>query len=87
MLLHDTMRQHIATRTLALLEHFDWELFDHSHHSTNLPPSDNLFTYLKNWLISPRLNSNEKLMGGVKTWLPAQAADFFGRGIHKLILR
>jgi hypothetical protein len=33
----------------ALLEHFNWELFDHSPYSPDLAPSDyHLFTYLKN---------------------------------------
>jgi hypothetical protein len=28
-LLHDNERQHTAAGTRALLEHFNWELFDH----------------------------------------------------------
>jgi hypothetical protein len=28
-LLHDNARSHSAARTRALLEHFNWELFDH----------------------------------------------------------
>jgi hypothetical protein len=40
MLLHDKARPHTATRTRALLEHFSWELFDHSSYSPDLAPSD-----------------------------------------------
>jgi hypothetical protein len=45
-LLHDNARPHTAASTRALLEHSNWELFDHP----DLAPSDYyLFTYLKNW--------------------------------------
>jgi hypothetical protein len=48
-LFHDSARPHSAARTLALLEHFNWELFDHPPYNTDLAPSDyHLFTYLKN---------------------------------------
>jgi hypothetical protein len=75
-------------RTQALLEHFNWELFDHPLYSPDLAPSDyHLFTYPKNWLGSQRFNSNEELIEGVKTWLRPQAADFFDTGMQKLIPR
>jgi histone-lysine N-methyltransferase SETMAR len=48
---HDNACPHTAARTRALLEHFNWELFDHPPYSTDLAPSNyHLFTYLKNWL-------------------------------------
>jgi hypothetical protein len=37
-LLHDNARQHAAARTQTLLEHSDWELFDHPPYSTDLAP-------------------------------------------------
>jgi hypothetical protein len=38
-----------AARCRALLEHYNWELFDHPPHNFDL--SDHpLITYLKNWL-------------------------------------
>jgi hypothetical protein len=52
-LLHDNVLLHTSTadRTQALLEHFNWELFDHSPYSPDLTPNDyHLFTYLKHWL-------------------------------------
>jgi hypothetical protein len=53
--------------TRALLEHFNWELFDHRPYSPGLASSEyHLFTYRKNWLQSQRLDSNEKSMGDVK---------------------
>jgi histone-lysine N-methyltransferase SETMAR len=65
-LLHDNALPHTAACTLALLEHFDWELFDHPPYSPNLAPSNyNQFAYLKNFLITQYFNNNE-LMGGVK---------------------
>jgi hypothetical protein len=61
-------------------------LFDHPFYSLGLALSDyHLFTYLKNWLQSQRLNNNEELMEGVKTWLSSQAANFFDTGIQKFI--
>jgi histone-lysine N-methyltransferase SETMAR len=48
-LLQDNARPHTAARTQALLEHFNWELFDHPPYSPDLASSDyHLFTYLKN---------------------------------------
>jgi hypothetical protein len=48
-LLHDYAHPHSAPGTRALLEHFNWELFDHPVYSPELAPSDyHLFTYLKN---------------------------------------
>jgi transposase len=50
-LLHDNARLHTAAYTQALLQHFNWELFDHPSYSPDLTPSDYcLFTYLKNCL-------------------------------------
>jgi histone-lysine N-methyltransferase SETMAR len=44
-LLHDHARPHRAARTRALLEHFNWELFDQPGYSSDLAPSDyHLFT-------------------------------------------
>jgi histone-lysine N-methyltransferase SETMAR len=52
-LLHDNTHLHIDGRIRALLEHFNWELFDHPPYSPNLAQSDyHLFTYLKNWFES-----------------------------------
>jgi histone-lysine N-methyltransferase SETMAR len=81
------MRVRIS-RTRALLELLNWELFDHPPYSPDLAPSDyHLFTYLKNWLRSQTFNSDEKLMESVKTWLSSQAVDFFDTGAKKSIPR
>jgi transposase len=88
MLLHDNSRPHTASCVLALLEHFNWELFDHPPYSPDLAPSDyHLFTCLKDRLVSQRFNNNDELMEGVKTWQSSQAADFSDIGIQKLIPR
>jgi transposase len=81
--LHENARPHTAARTRVLLEHYNWELFDHPHYSPDLTPSNyRLFAYLKNWFRSQRFSNNE-FMEGVKTWLSSQAADFFDTGITK----
>jgi transposase len=75
-LLHNNARPHTAARIRALLEHFNWELFDRPPYSPDLAPSDyRLFTYVKYWLRSQRFSNKEELMEGVKTWLCSQAAD------------
>jgi hypothetical protein len=67
-LLRDNALPHTADRTRTLLEHFNWELFDHRPYTTDLAPSDyHLFTYLKNWLRSQRFKNNEQFMEGIKT--------------------
>jgi hypothetical protein len=48
-------RPHTATRSLALLEHFNWELFDHTAYSPDLASSD----CLKNCLGSQRCDNND----------------------------
>jgi histone-lysine N-methyltransferase SETMAR len=58
--LHDNARPHTAARTRALLEYFNWELFEHPLSSSDLAPSDyHLFTYPKNWLGSQRFSNND----------------------------
>jgi histone-lysine N-methyltransferase SETMAR len=67
-LLHDNARLHTAASIEALLEHFNWELFDHPLYSSDLAPSYcHLFIYLKNWLQSQCFNINEELMESLKT--------------------
>jgi hypothetical protein len=49
-LLHDNARLDADARTWALLEHFNWELFDHSPYSPDLASNGyHLLMYLKNW--------------------------------------
>jgi hypothetical protein len=51
--LHDNAHLNTAAHTQALLEHFNWELFDHRPCSLYLILSDcHLFTYLRNWFRS-----------------------------------
>jgi hypothetical protein len=64
----------VRIQLLALLEHFNWELFDYPPYSPDLAPNDyHLFTYLENWLESQRFSNNEELIEGVKTWFCSQA--------------
>jgi hypothetical protein len=49
-LLHDNARLHTAAYTRALLEHFNWELYEHPSYNPDLTPSNcHPFTYLKDW--------------------------------------
>jgi hypothetical protein len=74
-LLHDNVPSHTATHTLALLEHFNCELFNDPPYSPDLASNDyHLFTYPKNWLRSQRFNNNEEFIEGVKTWLSLQTS-------------
>jgi hypothetical protein len=76
---------HTAASTRALLKDFNWELSDHPPDNPDLVLSNYyLFTYLKNWLESRCLNSNEEMMECVKMWLSSQAADSFDTGIRNL---
>jgi hypothetical protein len=62
-LLPDSVHPHTAADTQAVLEHFNWKLFDHPPYSPDLTQSNyHLFLYLKNWLGSQRFNSNEELV-------------------------
>jgi hypothetical protein len=86
-LLDGNVHLHMSACTQALLEHFNWELFDHPPYSLDFTPSDsNLFTYLENWLKS-QCFSNYELIEGVKTWQSSQATEFFDTSIQKHILR
>jgi hypothetical protein len=87
-LLHENMRLHTAARTLSLLEHFNWELFDHPPYCPDITSSDyNLFSdnLPEERLVSQHFNSNEELMEGVKSWLNSQAAGVFDTDIQKFI--
>jgi hypothetical protein len=85
---HNIAPPHTAAHTRALLEHINWELFDHPRYSTDCDPSDyHLFICLKNLLGSQRFNNNEELMEGAKIWLSSQAAGFFDTGTQNLIPR
>jgi transposase len=53
-LFHANERPHTSTAALtrALLEYFNWVLFDHPPYGPDLAPSDyNFFTYLKKQLL------------------------------------
>jgi hypothetical protein len=75
-----------AACTRYLLEHFNWELFDHSPYNPGLALSScHQFTCLKNCLRSQPFSNNEELIEVVRTWLRSQAADLSDTGIQKLV--
>jgi histone-lysine N-methyltransferase SETMAR len=82
-LLHGNACPHTAACTRVLLDHFNWELFDHYPFSPDLVPNDyHLYTYLKNWVGSQRISSDEEFMEGIKTLLSSQAAFVFDTDIR-----
>jgi hypothetical protein len=85
-LLHDNACPHLAAGTWALLEHFNWKLFDYPPWSIDLTSSGyHLFTYLMNSLRPQCSNNNEELLKCVKMWMNSQAAHFSDTGTQKLI--
>jgi len=87
-LLQDKARPHTAARTNAVMNLFNWEIFDHPPYSPGLPPSDyHLFTKMKVWLAPRRFHTNEELMDGVNNWLHNLATPFFDEGLQKLVSR
>ncbi|KAJ4436753.1 hypothetical protein ANN_16885 [Periplaneta americana] len=88
-LLHDNARPHTARRTAAVLTEFGWELFDQPPYSPDLAPSDfHVFLHLKKFLSSgERFGNDEELKTSVTRWFHSQAAEFYDRGIQKLIPR
>jgi hypothetical protein len=84
-LFHVSVRLHTGSWAQELLQHFNWELFDHPPYNPDLALSDyHMFTYLENWFGSQFFNSNEKLMEGVKMQPSSQPVDIFDKGIQKL---
>jgi hypothetical protein len=79
-LLHDNGRPYTASSTPALVERFNWELFDHHPYIPNLDPSDyHLRIYLENCCVY----SASTVLSSWK--VRSQAAAFFDTGIQKLI--
>ncbi|KAJ4429714.1 hypothetical protein ANN_21918 [Periplaneta americana] len=88
-LLHDSARSHTARLTAPVLTEFGWELFDHPPYSPDLAPSDfHVFLHLKKFLFSgERFGNDEELKTSVTRWFHSQVAEFYDRGIQKLIPR
>jgi hypothetical protein len=83
---HDSVLPDMSTvaHTRALLEHFNWELFNHPPYSPDLALSDyHLLTYLKDLVGSQYFNNNEEMIEDVKKWLSSQMADIFNTVIQK----
>jgi hypothetical protein len=60
---YENARLQTAARSRALLDHFNWKLFDNSPYSPELVSSDyHLFTYPMNCLRPYSFNNNEELM-------------------------
>ncbi|KAJ4437507.1 hypothetical protein ANN_17652 [Periplaneta americana] len=72
-----------------VLTEFGWELFDHPPYSPDLAPSDfHVFLHLKKFLSSgEHFGNDEELKTSVTRWFYPQAAEFYDRGIQKLIPR
>jgi histone-lysine N-methyltransferase SETMAR len=70
----------------VLLADFVWEVFFYPPYSLNLAPSDfHLFTLLKQFLGSTRIDTDEETKMTVKDWFSGLVTDFYNAGIRKLI--
>jgi hypothetical protein len=68
LILHGNARYNTDAGTEVLLEHFSWELFDYSPYSRGLNLKDcQMFSCLKEWLRSQRVNSNIEMTEDVET--------------------
>ncbi|GFX33057.1 mariner Mos1 transposase [Trichonephila clavipes] len=86
--LHDTARPHAVNCTQGLLNSFKWEVSPYPPYSPNLAPSDfHLFPRMKNWLATQRFDDDKELRVRATEWLRSQAAEFYDKGISKLIHR
>jgi hypothetical protein len=75
-LLHDNARPHTAARTKALLQQFNWEIFEHP------PLTDRTWRQaITIWLANEHFKTNEELMDGVKNWLGTLAVPFCDEGL------
>ncbi|GFS52518.1 histone-lysine N-methyltransferase SETMAR [Trichonephila clavipes] len=84
--LHDNARPHMANCTQELLNSFKWEVFPYPPYSPDLAPSDlHLFPKMKNWLVTKRFEDDKELRVRVTEWLRSQAAQFYDKGISKLV--
>jgi len=84
LLFHDNARLHMANRTLELLNHFGWEVFDHPPYRSDLALSDyHLFPNMKTWFATQRFDDDVELQADVNEWLKSQAATFYDDGINK----
>ncbi|GFU79973.1 mariner Mos1 transposase [Trichonephila clavipes] len=88
-LLHDNAHPHTARRTTAVFTEFGWELFDDPPYSPYLAHSDfHIFLHLKTFLFSGEsFGNDEELKTSVTRWFHLKVAEFYGRGIQKLISR
>ncbi|GFY09982.1 histone-lysine N-methyltransferase SETMAR [Trichonephila clavipes] len=88
-LLHDNACPHTTCRKAAVLTEFGWVLFDRPPYSPDLAPSDfHVFLHLKLLLSSgEHMGNDEELKMSVTQWFHSQVAEFYDRGIQKLIPR
>jgi hypothetical protein len=68
---------HNNARNWPLMEHINWELFDHSPYNPYLAQSDcHLLTFQQSWVRPQRFRSNDVLVESVGVWLGLKAVDF-----------
>ena len=88
LLQHDNARPHTSLRTREVISSFGWTTVTHPPYSPDLAPSDfHLFGPLKVNLRGNHYGSDDDVKKAVKSWLKAQPASFYERGIHALVNR
>jgi hypothetical protein len=87
-ILHENARPHVANRTTARLQSFEWEIMEHARYSPDLAPSDyHVFSPLKKFLPGQRFISDDDAKTAVWWWFRAQPAEFYNSDISKLVVR
>ena len=87
-LLHDNARPHVANAVKAVLQELKWEVLQHPAYSPDLAPTDyHLFRSLSNQMSGVTFNNEEDLENWLNNFFESRPADFWQRGIDKLVER
>ena len=87
-ILYDNARPRVANKTVNKLRKFHWEFLENPPYSPDLAPSYfHLFSPLKKFLAGQRFTCTDEVKAAVRQWFRSQTADFYRRGIAKLVLR
>ncbi len=86
--LHDNARPHTAKLTRDKLKELGWEVLPHPPYSPDLAPSDYyLFRHLHYFLKDKIYRNRDQLKQDLDVFFGSQSADFFKKGIEKLVKR
>lgn len=88
LLQHDNARPHTANLTKTVIQNLGWEVLPHPPYSPDLAPSDyHLFRSLSNHLQGVSFKNENDLETWLDDFFGSRTADFYRRGIDKLVQR